>query len=157
MRMVENRRFLGAPYEAHQGKSTEYREMENVFVFGDWKGRLNAGLPAGQVQAIVLAFNDYTEKMSARQLGLSPVSVQKRLERAKFNLSEKGKPPIRTTRALCLEAMKRGIISPLILALCAVMVSHTAQPMNPVRRPPLERRLAQFRVMRKVDEALVIG
>lgn len=124
--------------------------MESEFVFGEWKGRLDAGLPRGQVEAIVLAFNDYTEKMTARYFGLSPVSVQKRLERAKFKLSEKGKPPIRSTRALCLEAMKRGIIAPLMVALL-VGGGHT-QHMRPVRRPDAPRIQTAVRVHR-VDDA----
>lgn len=110
--------------------------MESEFVFGEWKGRLDAGLPRGQVEAIVLAFNDYTEKMTARYFGLSPVSVQKRLERAKFKLSEKGKPPIRSTRALCLEAMKRGIISPLlVLIFVSGCFSSTDRPVQRPVRP----------------------
>lgn len=107
--------------------------MESEFVFGEWKGRLDAGLPPGQVVAMVLAFNDFTEKMSAKYLGLSPVSVQKRLERAKFKLSEKGKPPIRSTRALCLEAMKRGIIAPLLVLI--FVSSCFSSTDRPVQRP----------------------
>lgn len=123
--------------------------MESEFVFGEWKGRLDAGLPRGQVEAIVLAFNDYTEKMTARYFGLSPVSVQKRLERAKFKLSEKGKPPIRSTRALCLEAMKRGIIAPLMVAL---LVGGEHSQIRPIRRPEAPRSQVMVRAKR-VEEA----
>ena len=126
--------------------------MENTLIYGGWKGRLDAGLPRGQVEAIVMAASDMTSKEIARKLGLSPVSVGKRLERAKFTLGMQ-----RSVRGLCLEAMKRGIISPLVMALCAMLVTQTSQPVNPVRRPPVERRMAQFRVMRKINENYVIS
>lgn len=121
--------------------------MDSEFAFGEWKGRFDAGLPQKQVEVIVLAFNDFTEKMSARHLGLSPICIQKRLQRAKDKLSQPGKP-IRSTQALCLEAMKRGIIAPLVLLLCLAtgLTTVSDRPsQRPVRAPKVASVMRAYR------------
>lgn len=113
---------------------------------GEWTARLNAGLSPKETEATAWCANGLTMKEIARKMGVSPATVSDRLGNARFKLGMQ-----RSVRGLCLEAMKRGIISPLVMALCAMLVTQTSQPVNPVRRPPVERRISQFRVMRKSE------
>ena len=117
-----------------------------MIVCGEWQARPNSGLSPKELEATAWCANGLTVKEIARKMGASPVTVRDRLDNARFKLGMQ-----RSVRSLCLEAMKRGIISPLVMALCAMLVTQTSQPVNPVRRPPVERRMAQFRVMRKSE------
>ncbi len=77
----------------------------------------------------------------------SHYTVKQQLDDARFKLGNQ-----RTTRGLCLEAMRRGIIAPLVLALL-VGGGHT-QHMRPVRQPDAPRIQTAVRVHRADDAGL---
>ncbi len=86
--------------------------MDTIQIDG-WQGRLGQGLAPRQLMATIYAAKDMTAKEIARRMDCSPSTIKKQLDTARFKLGMQ-----RTIRGLCLEAMKRGIISPLVLLLC---------------------------------------
>ncbi len=117
--------------------------MDTIQVDG-WLGRLGQGLAPRQLEATLWACADKTAKEIARCMGCAPATVVKQLDDARFKLGNQ-----RTTRGLCLEAMRRGIIAPLVLALL-VGAEHTQ--VRPVRRPDAPRTQMTVRTQR-MDEA----
>ncbi len=124
--------------------------MEHTITVPGWRGRLNAGLPPRQLQAVLLAATDKTAKEIARDLGISPDGARQLLDAARFKLGMQ-----RTTRGTVLEAWKRGIIAPLAIALLLGSGHH--QPIKPIRRPTAPRSTYQVRVARKVDELAFVA
>lgn len=120
--------------------------METITA-GSWQGRLDAGLPRRQLEALLLAANDMTHKEIARQMGIAPDSARQRLDDARFKLGMQ-----KTVRGLCLEAFKRGIIAPLALAL--LIGTGNVQQMQPVRRPEAPRAQTIARVQRLEEACL---
>lgn len=86
--------------------------------FGSWTGLLGMGLAPRELEATLHAANDLTQKEIARLMGVSPKTVEKRIEDARFKLGAK------TMRGLVLEAFKRQIISPAATALALLMAIH---------------------------------
>jgi len=121
-------------------------DMDTIQIEG-WEGRLGHGLAPRQLQATIYAALDMTAKEIARCMGCSHYTVKQQLDDARFKLGNQ-----RTTRGLCLEAMRRGIIAPLVLALL-VGGGHT-QHMRPVRRPDAPRIQTAVRVHRADDAGL---
>jgi DNA-binding CsgD family transcriptional regulator len=76
-----------------------------IMTMGSWKGPLGAGLAPRELEATLWAAADLTAKEIARLMGITPKSVSKRLDDARFKLGA------RTVRGLVLEAFKRGLIS----------------------------------------------
>lgn len=114
--------------------------MNNTIELEGWRGRLDAGLPIRQLEALLYACADLTAKEIAKRMGITPASAKDRLDDARFNLGMQ-----RTVRGMCLEAMRRGIVSPLALALVAILTMdghHT--PTTLARRPPQRR--AEMRI-----------
>jgi DNA-binding CsgD family transcriptional regulator len=124
--------------------------MENTITVPGWRGRLNAGLPLRQLQALLGAAQDKTFKQIARDMGISECAVGKRLDDARLKLGNQ-----RTAHGAVLEAWKRGIIAPLAIAL--LLGSGHNQPTNPIRRPTAPRSTYQVRVARKVDELAFVA
>ncbi len=60
--------------------------------------------------------------------------------------------------ALVAEAFKRGLISPMILTLCAIIVGHTALDDNPISRTrrPGERRIETRVAVRRIEAAQTV-
>ncbi|WDM88191.1 LuxR C-terminal-related transcriptional regulator [Pseudomonas asiatica] len=83
-----------------------------------WTGFLGMGLAPRELEVTLHAANDLTQKEIARLMGISPKTVEKRIEDARFKLGAK------TMRGLVLEAFKRQIISPAVMALVALMATH---------------------------------
>lgn len=83
-----------------------------------WTGRLGMGLAPRELEATLLAAADLTVKQVAQVMGVAPKTVEKRLEAARFKLGAK------TMRGLVLEAFKRQIISPAVMALVALLTTH---------------------------------
>lgn len=72
---------------------------------GCWIGFLDKGLAPRELEATAYAAGDLTAKEIARLMGISPKSVSKRLDDARFKLGA------RTVRGLVMEAFKRGLIA----------------------------------------------
>src|SRR5690606_16131725 len=119
-------------------------DMDTIQISG-WEGRLGKGLAPRQLQATIYAALDMTAKEIARHMGCSHYTVKQQLDDARFKLGMQ-----RTTRGLCLEAMRRGIIAPLVLAL--LVGGGNTQHMRPVRRPDAPRIQTAVRIQR-LEEA----
>ncbi len=126
--------------------NTEFREndMDTIQIEG-WEGRLGQGLAPRQLQATIYAALDMTAKEIARRMDCSHYTVKQQLDDARFKLGNQ-----RTTRGLCLEAMRRGIIAPLVLALL-VGAEHNPQ-VRPIRRPEAPRSQTVASIQR-IEEA----
>ena len=120
--------------------------MDTIQIEG-WQGRLGQGLAPRQLLATMLAAADLQVKEIARRMNCEPSTAEKTLDRARFKLGMQ-----RTTRGLCIEAMKRGIIAPLVLAL--LVGGGNLQQMRPVRRPESPRIQTVVRIQRLDDAQL---
>uniref|UniRef100_UPI0025928F11 sigma factor-like helix-turn-helix DNA-binding protein n=1 Tax=uncultured Pseudomonas sp. TaxID=114707 RepID=UPI0025928F11 len=114
------------------------------------------GLAPRELEATLHAANDLTQKEIARVMGISPKTVEKRIEDARFKLGAK------TMRGLVLEAFKRQIISPAVMALVALMTTHAVlgdDLMLRVRRSGNggERRVETRVATRRVECALAVA
>ncbi|MBA1222569.1 helix-turn-helix transcriptional regulator [Pseudomonas fulva] len=121
-----------------------------------WTGFLGMGLAPRELEATLHAANDLTQKEIARVMGISPKTVEKRIEDARFKLGAK------TMRGLVLEAFKRQIISPAVMALVALMTTHAVlgdDLMLRVRRSGNggERRVETRVATRRVECALAVA
>lgn len=119
----------------------------NTLTAGNWQGNLKMGLAPRELEATLWAAADLSQKEIAKVMGITPKSVEKRLDVARFKLGA------RTMRGLVLEAFKRQIISPMIIALCAILVGQSAtsdNPLNRIRRPG-ERRVELRMTARRVE------
>jgi len=117
--------------------------MDTIQIDG-WQGRLGEGLAPRQLLAVLWAATDKTAKEIARLMDCSHYTVKQQLDDARFKLGNQ-----RTTRGLCLEAMRRGIIAPLVLAL---LVGGEHAQVRPTRRPDAPRTQLVVRAQR-LDEA----
>ena len=117
--------------------------METITA-GSWQGRLNSGLAPRQLEATLWSAADLTAKEIARRMGCSHYTVKQQLDDARFKLGMQ-----RTIRGLCLEAMRRGIIAPLMVAL--LIGTGNVQQIQPVRRPEAPRVQVMARIQRVDD------
>jgi DNA-binding CsgD family transcriptional regulator len=118
-----------------------------MIVVGEWKGLLGKGLAPRELECVLGLACGLTHKQIARDMAIAPMTVTKRVSSAMFKLGVQRAPQ------LVAEAMKRQIISPLCLALAALVVAHAAldeDPMRRDRRVP-ERRTAQVRMVRRAE------
>jgi len=122
----------------------------NTLTAGNWQGNLKMGLAPRELEATLWAAADLTVKEIGRLMGISPNTAEKRLESARFKLGTK------TMRGLVMEAFKRQIISPLLIALCAILVGQSATSDNPLSRirRPGERRIETRVAVRRIEVAL---
>jgi len=116
--------------------------MDTIKVEG-WQGHLGQGLAPRQLLATMLAMLDLKVNEIAERMNCAPSTAEKTLDRARYKLGA------RTTRGLCLEAMKRGIIAPLMVAL---LVGGEHAQISPIRRPEAPRSQVMVRAKR-VEEA----
>lgn len=86
---------------------------------GSWTGFLGKGLAPRELEATAYAADDLTMKEIGRAMGISPRTVEKRLDDARFKLGAK------TMRGLVMAALRLGIIT-------------TANP--PVSPPPYQQK-----------------
>ncbi|MFQ6558205.1 LuxR C-terminal-related transcriptional regulator [Pseudomonas sp. Lb2C1-1] len=117
---------------------------------GSWKGLLGNGLAERELICVLAVAAGHTDKEIARRDGLSPRSIKGRIESAMFKLGVYKRP------ALVAEAMRRGLISPMIMALCAILVGQSATSDNPLSRirRPGERRVETRVAVRRIEVAL---
>lgn len=83
----------------------------STITVGSWTGFLGKGLAPRELEATAYAADDLTMKEIGRAMGISPRTVEKRLDDARFKLGAK------TMRGLVMAALRLGIIaaaSPLI-------------------------------------------
>ncbi len=74
----------------------------NAITHGNWTGLLGMGLAPRELEATLHAANDLTQKEIARLMGISPKTVEKRIEDARFKLGAK------TMRRLVLNPPRRN-------------------------------------------------
>ena len=118
--------------------------METIHV-ENWKGHLGKGLAPRELEATLWCAEELTAKEAARKMSCSPYTVSALLDNARFKLGMQ-----RTCRGLLLEAMKRGIIAPLVLVLFICSGHSTLMP--PARRPESPRNQLITRIQR-IEEA----
>ncbi|ANC80477.1 response regulator transcription factor [Pseudomonas putida] len=115
---------------------------------GSWIGQLGMALAPRELEALLWVAQGLTTKEIARQMSVSPGTVANRIEAALFKL-EAGRRIEAVTKA-----MRQQIISPLCIALAALIALHTvindSDPIRRDRRAP-ERRTAQIRIVRKAE------
>ncbi|NMY67332.1 LuxR C-terminal-related transcriptional regulator [Pseudomonas sp. WS 5414] len=121
--------------------------MKKTICFGSWQGCLDNGLAERELSCLLAVAAGHTDKEIAQRDGLSPRSIKGRIEAAMHKLGVHKRP------ALVAEAMRRGLISPMIITLCAVLIGQSAtndNSFNRIRRPG-ERRIENRVAMRCVD------
>ncbi|WP_395599576.1 LuxR C-terminal-related transcriptional regulator [Pseudomonas sp. A1437] len=121
-------------------------------VIGNWKGAYGEKFSQRELEAVLHCANNLTVKQVAQKMKISPDTVTKRLMSAKFKIG------VSSIRALVLEAFKRQLISPLLIALCAILVGQSATSDNPLSRirKPGERR-AEIRLTVRRAEGYAIA
>lgn len=120
--------------------------MDTIQVEG-WQGHLGKGLAPRQLMATIYAALGFTRKEIAKHMECSPETIKTQLETARYNLDNQP-----TVRELCREAMRRGIIAPLVLALL-VGAEHNTQ-VRPIRRPEAPRSQVVVRAQRMEEAQL---
>lgn len=116
---------------------------------GNWTGHLGMGLALRELQCVLGIAMGQTSKELARDLGVQPESIKKRVLAASTKLGV-------TRRAqLVAEAMRKGVISPLIVLLCMVLTVQQAntEQFGRIRRPG-ERRVETRVAVRRIETAL---
>ena len=117
---------------------------------GTWKGNLGLGLAERELSCLLAVAAGQTDKEIAKHDGLSPRSIKGRIESCMHKLGVYKRP------ALVAEAFRRGLISPMILTICAVLVGQSVtndNSMYRIRRQgerPVETRVA----VRRIETAL---
>jgi DNA-binding CsgD family transcriptional regulator len=122
--------------------------MESEIVNGAWKGHLGRGLAPRELQFVLSAAQGLTAKEIAKLFNVEPGTVVKRLSNAMFKLG------VHRQTAMIAEAMRRQIISPMCVALAALIAMHAMigdDAMRRDRRVP-ERRTAQVRMVRRAEQ-----
>lgn len=118
---------------------------------GNWTGHLGMGLALRELQCVLGIAMGQTSKELARELGVQPESIKKRVLAASTKLGV-------TRRAqLVAEAMRKGVISPLIVLLCMVLTVQQAntEQFGRIRRPG-ERRVETRVAVRRIETALTV-
>jgi len=72
---------------------------------GNWKGFQDGTLAPRELEAVLHCANDRTVKQAAKAMGISPETLKKRIESARFKLKAS------SIRALVLESFRRGLIA----------------------------------------------
>lgn len=121
--------------------------MNQTVCFAGWKGILGLGLAERELSCLLAVAAGQTDKEIAKHDGLSPRSIKGRIESCMHKLGVYKRP------ALVAEAFRRGLISPLLIALCAIFVGQSATSDNPVYRirRPGERRIETRVAVRRIE------
>lgn len=125
----------------------------NALTFGNWTASLGMGLARRELQCVMAVACGLTSKEVARELGVAKDTVDKRLMAASTKLG------VIKRAQLVAEAMRRGMISPLVISMCAILVGHSVSStdeLNRARRPS-ERKLAELRIHRRAECAFAMA
>lgn len=110
----------------------------DVFTHGNWQGFFNHGLSEREVECTVLAAGGLTNKEIAREMGITPSTVKKRIQCAMDRLE------VHRRAGLVAEAMRKAIIAPLLILLALAEVApHQQVQTRPVRAPVAVKRIAK--------------
>lgn len=112
-------------------------------------GFLGRGAAPRELECLLAVAGGATGKEAAKALGISEDGVKKRLIALGTKLG------VTRRAALVAEAFRRGLISPLLIALCAILVGQSAtsdNPLNRIRRPG-ERRVETRVAVRRIEAA----
>ena len=122
----------------------------STITFAGFTGFLGRGAAPRELQCLMAVAAGRTSKEAARELGIAPDTIDKRL------LALTTKLGVTRRAALVAEAFKRGLISPVIITLCAVLVGQAATSDNQVNRihRPGERRIETRVAVRRIEVAL---
>lgn len=124
-----------------------------TITFAGFTGFLGRGAAPRELQCLMAVAAGCTSKEAARELGIAPDTIDKRL------LALTTKLGVTRRTALVAEAFKRGLISPAIVILCAILVGHSfsgADEFTRVRRPG-ERKLAELRIHRRAESVWAVA
>lgn len=118
---------------------------------GDWKGRIGV-LAQRELECLLGVACGFTSKEIAKQDGCSPATVDKRL------LSASCKLQVFKRAQLVAEAMKRGLIAPLMILLASFggYQAATSLDSDHLRRGP-SRRVVEMRLIKAREDASQIG
>ncbi|MFJ7315249.1 response regulator transcription factor [Pseudomonas sp. NPDC098747] len=121
--------------------------MEKTITKGAWKGHLGRGLAPRELQFLLSVVQGLTAKEVAREHGVTPGTVVKRLSNAMYKLG------VNRQTAMIAEAMRRQIISPMCFVLAALMTLNAmvAGGSGETGRRPPSSRTAQVRIARRIE------
>jgi DNA-binding CsgD family transcriptional regulator len=100
----------------------------DVITHGNWRALLGFGLTDRETEISLLVTVGKSNKEIGRFYGISPETVKKSLRRAMDRLE------VDRRSALVAEAIRRGIIAPLVLLLCVLSAQAEHQNYRPVRK-----------------------
>ncbi|GFM73573.1 hypothetical protein PSCICL_45650 [Pseudomonas cichorii] len=115
-----------------------------------WTGHLDRGLAMRELQCVLGIAAGHSTKELAKDLGVQPDSIKKRV------LSATTKLGVIRRAQLVSEAIKRGLISP-AAALAILLAAHGAladDPMARVRRGSSEKKIEYRVAVRRAEAAL---
>ncbi|WP_223472858.1 MULTISPECIES: response regulator transcription factor [unclassified Pseudomonas] len=118
--------------------------------FAGFIGFLGRGAAPRELQCLMAVASGKTSKEAARDLGVAPDTIDKRL------LALTTKLGVTRRAALVAEAFKRGLISPAAV-LAMILAVHASMPEDPalrVRRGNGERRIETRVAVRRIEVAL---
>ena len=121
--------------------------MEKTITNGAWKGHLGRGLAPRELEFLLSVVQGQTAKEVAREHGVTPGTVVKRLSNAMFKLG------VNRQTAMIAEAMRRQIISPMCFVLATFMTLNAvvAGGGGEIGRRPPTARTAQVRTSRRQE------
>lgn len=122
--------------------------MSRTISFGVWQGRLGQGLSERELFCLLAVAAGHTDKEIARLDGLSPRTIKGRIEAAMHKLGVYRRP------ALVAEAIRRRLISPMVIALCTILATHSlisSVEQFPRIRRSSERSFASSSIYRRAE------
>ncbi|MBA6066382.1 LuxR C-terminal-related transcriptional regulator [Pseudomonas mosselii] len=125
----------------------------SALTFENWTGNLGMGLAERELQCVMAVACGLSSKEAARELGVAKDTVDKRLLAASTKLG------VIKRAQLVAEAMRRGMISPMVIILCAVLVGHSvvsSDEFTRVRRSG-ERKVETRVATRRAECALAVA
>lgn len=113
-----------------------------------WKGFKDKGLAPREIECLIAIASGMTVKAAAKALGMAPSTAAKRISSVQFKLGVNRQP------AMVAEALKRGLIAPLMILLASFSGYQAASSLDSdhLRRGP-GRRVVEMRVLKARDEA----